>query len=157
MLKPVSDENWYGVPLEECPAVTDVIVESVERMEILGEYGRLVYWHWRYRGGQWERAVVDVAIVRPMSLDVVARHQHVAVGDDDPIMARRPPALEHVVELRIAARSLVADEELAPASRRSAISASTSGTTGSFAEATQNRISQCGQSSSNVERRVSAA
>jgi hypothetical protein len=27
-------------------------------------------------------------------------------------MARRPPALEHVVELRIAARSLVADEEL---------------------------------------------
>jgi hypothetical protein len=67
MLKPVSDENWYGVPLEECPAVTDVIVEGVERMEILGEYGRLVYWHWRYRGGQWERAVVDVAIVRPMS------------------------------------------------------------------------------------------
>ena len=67
MLKPLSDENWNGVPIEECPAVTDVIVEGVERMEILGEYGRLVYWHWRYRGGQWERAVVDVAIVRPMS------------------------------------------------------------------------------------------
>ena len=36
-------------------------------VELLGEYGRLVYWHGRYRGGQWERAIVDVAIVRPLS------------------------------------------------------------------------------------------
>jgi len=41
---------------------------------------------------------------------VVARHQHVAVGEHDPVMPRRAPALDHIVELRIAAHPLVADQ-----------------------------------------------
>jgi hypothetical protein len=42
---------------------------------------------------------------------VVARHQHIAVGQHDPIMARRAPALDHIVELRITAHPVVADQK----------------------------------------------
>jgi len=42
---------------------------------------------------------------------VVARHQHVAVGEYDPIMARRAPALDHIVEFWIAAHPVVADQD----------------------------------------------
>ena len=44
-------------------------------------------------------------------LDVVARHQDVAVGHHDPIVGGGAPALEHVVELRVGTDALVADEE----------------------------------------------
>jgi hypothetical protein len=42
-------------------------------------------------------------------LNVIVRHQHVAVGDDDPVMRRCAPALEQVVELGIGADAVVAD------------------------------------------------
>jgi hypothetical protein len=51
------------------------------------------------------------APAREQPIDVVTRHQHVAVGNHDPIVSRRAPALEHVIELRVAAYLLVADEQ----------------------------------------------
>ena len=48
---------------------------------------------------------------RQRALDVIPRHQHVAVGHQEPAVRRRALALEHVVELGIAALSLVADQE----------------------------------------------
>jgi hypothetical protein len=47
--------------------ITDVFAEGVERMEVLGDYARVVYWHWRFNDGAWIRSTVDVAIVRPVS------------------------------------------------------------------------------------------
>ena len=48
---------------------------------------------------------------REQPLHVVARHQHVAVGHHDPVVGGGAPALEHIVELRIGADALVADQE----------------------------------------------
>ena len=55
-----------------------------------------------------------VAPAREQPLDVIARHQHIAVGDDDPVVARGAPALEDVIELGIRAHAVVADEQPAP-------------------------------------------
>jgi hypothetical protein len=35
-------------------------------IEIFGGYARVVYWHWRYHRGEWVKATLDVAIVRPI-------------------------------------------------------------------------------------------
>jgi hypothetical protein len=48
-------------------AITDIIVDGVERVELFGAYARIVYWHWRYHRGEWVKATLDVAIVRPVS------------------------------------------------------------------------------------------
>ena len=45
-------------------------------------------------------------------LEVVRRHQHVGIGEHDPVVARRLPASHAVVELRVAAHLHVADDEL---------------------------------------------
>jgi hypothetical protein len=37
-------------------------------------------------------------------------HQHIAVGDDDPLVAGGAPAFEHIIEFGIRAHALVADE-----------------------------------------------
>jgi hypothetical protein len=47
--------------------ITDVIVDGVERIEIFGDYGRIVYWQWRYHQGVWVKTTVDIAIIRPLS------------------------------------------------------------------------------------------
>jgi hypothetical protein len=54
--------------MEPCdtPMLTDVIADGVERIEIFGGYARVVYWHWRYHRGEWVKATLDVAIVRPI-------------------------------------------------------------------------------------------
>jgi hypothetical protein len=44
-------------------------------------------------------------------LEIIGRHQHIRIGKHNPVVARRPPALEHIVKLRIAAHVLIADEE----------------------------------------------
>ena len=48
---------------------------------------------------------------RKQPVDVVARQQHIAVGDDDPGVARRPPALDDVVELGVLGHAVVADQQ----------------------------------------------
>ena len=48
---------------------------------------------------------------RKQPVDVVARQQYVAVGDDDPGVARRPPALDDVVELGVLRHAVVADQQ----------------------------------------------
>ncbi len=45
-------------------------------------------------------------------LQVVARHQHVAVGHDDPGMRRGAPALDEIVQLGIGRERIAADEQL---------------------------------------------
>ncbi len=49
---------------------------------------------------------------REQPLQVVARHDHVAVGDDNPFVRGPAPGLQDVVELGILRRPLVADQEL---------------------------------------------
>ena len=44
-------------------------------------------------------------------LQVVARHQHVAVGHDDPGVLRGAPALDQVVELGVGGERVAADEQ----------------------------------------------
>jgi hypothetical protein len=44
-------------------------------------------------------------------LHIIARHQHVAVGNDDPFVTRGAPAFNDIVELGIAADAIVANEE----------------------------------------------
>ena len=48
---------------------------------------------------------------REQALDVVARHQDVAVRHHDPVVRGPAPTLADVVELRVVADRLVADEE----------------------------------------------
>src|SRR3984893_1398765 len=43
--------------------------------------------------------------------DIVARHQHVAVGHDDPLVARGLPTLGRIVELGICAELVVSNED----------------------------------------------
>ena len=38
------------------------------------------------------------------------RHQHIAVGDDDPRMSGNAPALGHIVQLRICADAILTDQ-----------------------------------------------
>jgi hypothetical protein len=45
------------------------------------------------------------------ALDVVAGHQDIAVRHDDPIIGRRPPTLADIVELRVCADGVVADQQ----------------------------------------------
>ena len=51
------------------------------------------------------------APARHQPLDIVARHQHVGIGDDDPVAPRRLPALDDIVELGIGADAIVADQQ----------------------------------------------
>jgi hypothetical protein len=51
----------------DTPTITDVIVQGVERVEILGDHARIVYWHWKFQGGKWVKTISDVAIVPPLS------------------------------------------------------------------------------------------
>ena len=53
-----------------------------------------------------------VAPPRHELLDVVAGHEHVAVRHDDPRVAGGIPALQHIVELGVAAPALLANEQL---------------------------------------------
>jgi len=46
------------------------------------------------------------------ALDVILRHQHVGIGDHDERMRRGAPPLDAIVELRIDADAVVADEKL---------------------------------------------
>ena len=65
---------------------------------------------------------------------IVGRHQHIVVGEHDPLVRGGVPALEAVVELRVGADALVADQQSgahAADARRSG--AGPSGTTGSRA------------------------
>ena len=45
------------------------------------------------------------------ALQIVARHQHVRIGDDDPGVSRSFPAFDDVVELGIGRRTFVAEED----------------------------------------------
>jgi hypothetical protein len=51
----------------EPAAITDVIADGIERIELFSDYARVVYWHWRYHQGSWVRTTLDVAIVRPLT------------------------------------------------------------------------------------------
>ena len=48
---------------------------------------------------------------RDQALDIVGRHEHVAVGEHDPVVRGGAPALVEIVELGIVADLLVADQE----------------------------------------------
>jgi hypothetical protein len=48
--------------------------------------------------------------VLQQALHVVGRHQHVAVGEDNPIAAGRAPAFDEIVELGIGGDRMIADE-----------------------------------------------
>ena len=78
------------------------------------------------------------------AMHVVARHQHVAVGDDDPAVAGRAPALDDVVELGVVGDAIVADQQARLHVRVLGDQPLASGTTGSLAEAQHSRISSCG-------------
>ena len=54
MLKPMGDENWNGVPLEECPAVADCFAEGIDRLEVV-----------KYSDGRWSRVATDFALILP--------------------------------------------------------------------------------------------
>ena len=45
------------------------------------------------------------------TLNIVPRHQDIAVGDHDPLMRRRAPALDDIVELRVGADAVGADDQ----------------------------------------------
>ena len=60
------------------------------------------------------RGADDAGVAAPrgdQALDVVGRHQHIGIRDDDPPMPRRAPAFHHVVEFRIWADAVVADQQ----------------------------------------------
>jgi hypothetical protein len=67
MLKPMSDENWNGVPLEECQTSTvDLFAEGIDRVEAIGgDNLRLVFWRWKYDEGRWSRVAIDAAVILP--------------------------------------------------------------------------------------------
>jgi len=71
-------------------------------------------------GGEAVRAGADrrradeagaVAPARQQPGQIVGRHQHVGIGEDDPLVRRRLPALDAVVELGVAADGVVADQD----------------------------------------------
>ena len=52
-----------------------------------------------------------VAPARQQAKDVVLRHKHIRIGDNDPLVPRRPPALDDIVELGVGADAIVADQQ----------------------------------------------
>ena len=45
------------------------------------------------------------------ALNVVDRHQHIGIGDDHPIVARRLPSLDDIVEFGVGADPVIADQQ----------------------------------------------
>ena len=48
---------------------------------------------------------------REQALNVVDRHQHIGIGDNHPIVARRLPSLDDIVEFGVGADPVVADQQ----------------------------------------------
>lgn len=48
---------------------------------------------------------------RKQAIEIIRRHQHIAVGNDDPVVLGRTPALDEIVHLRIGAEDVLADQQ----------------------------------------------
>lgn len=79
------------LPLVEQGPITDVFAEGIDRIEIIGENARLIYWRWRVAGEIWERVALDWALVRPI------RSLHGLLEPRHGIRVIRPPGAEVVL------------------------------------------------------------
>lgn len=61
-----SMECKLEAPVVELGPITDLFAEGVDRVEILGENARLVFWRWKVEAGEWQRVALEWAIVRPL-------------------------------------------------------------------------------------------
>ena len=74
------------------------------------------------------------------AVDIVGRHQHIAVGHHHPVVARGAPALDQVVELGVGGDVVATDKQARRTCGCSAIRRRITGTTASF-PSSQHRIS----------------
>ena len=81
------------------------------------------------------------APARQQALDVVARHQHVGIGDDHPVVAGRLPSLDHLLSLGLALIRSSPTSSRAGRSGLAAIAPRTRGAIGSSPLARQKTIS----------------
>ena len=52
--------------LLECGPITDLFAEGIDRVEVLGQNIRVVYWRWKLEDGVFRRVALDFAVVRPL-------------------------------------------------------------------------------------------
>ena len=58
-------------PLQEAGIITDLFAEGLDRVEVLGDQVRFVFWRWKRVGCSWQRIALEWAMVLPTrSLDV---------------------------------------------------------------------------------------
>jgi hypothetical protein len=55
-----------ATPLIEAVPITDLFAEGIDRVELLGEHARMIFWRWKLEGNVWQRHALDFAIVMPI-------------------------------------------------------------------------------------------
>jgi hypothetical protein len=60
--------------LVETTPVTDLYAEGLDRIEILGDNVRTIYWRWKWEGGTWQRVALDFALIRPIKGLTIPMH-----------------------------------------------------------------------------------
>lgn len=58
-----------GQPLVELGPITDVWIAGADRVEILGNVFRTVYFKWKMIDGIWRRVAIDFATIRQLGAD----------------------------------------------------------------------------------------
>jgi hypothetical protein len=53
-------------PLLELSPITDLFAEDIDRIEVLGDNVRLVYWRRQQISGCWQRVALEWAIILPL-------------------------------------------------------------------------------------------
>lgn len=57
--------NPDDFPVQET-TINDLFAEDIERIEVMGEHARLVFWRWKFEGGKWVRVTLDWSVVLPL-------------------------------------------------------------------------------------------
>jgi hypothetical protein len=58
--------GYENLPVEELGPITDLFAEDIDRIEVLGENVRLVFWRWKSGDGAWRRVALEWAMVVPL-------------------------------------------------------------------------------------------
>jgi len=53
-------------PLLEIVPSTDLFAEGIDRIEVLGDHIRTIYWRWKLEGEIWQRVALDFSVVMPI-------------------------------------------------------------------------------------------
>ena len=53
-------------PVQELGPITDLFAEDIDRIEVLGENVRMVFWRWKSDEGAWRRVALEWAMIVPL-------------------------------------------------------------------------------------------